>query len=66
MARANVGPRLAIAARMTIAIVLGRWLAWSVHPRAAWIRLGPGGRAALLGTYFAAGYIATLALLVAA
>jgi hypothetical protein len=51
---------------MRLEIVLGRWLAWSVHPQAAWRRLGPGGRALLLGTYFSAGYLATFALLLAA
>jgi len=44
-------------------IALGRWLACVRHPQAAWRRLQPKQRAALVGTYTGLGYVATLALL---
>ena len=48
---------------MTIETRIGRWLACSAHPQAAWRILRPRGRAVLLGTYFGAAYIAGLTLL---
>ena len=51
---------------MTMDMALGWWLACTVHPQAAWRRLRPKGRALLVGTYFAAGYLAALTLLLAA
>lgn len=48
---------------MTVETAIGRWLACSVHPQAAWRVLRPRGRAILVGTYFGAGYLATLTLL---
>jgi hypothetical protein len=44
---------------------LGWWLACTVHPQAAWRALRPSGRALLIGTYFAAGYVAALTMLFA-
>jgi hypothetical protein len=41
-------------------LALGRWLARAAHPGAAWRRLGPRGRAAIVGIYFGAGYLLTL------
>ena len=49
---------------MSMETAVGRWLAFAAHPCAAW-RLRPETRALLLGTYFAAGYLGTLLLLVA-
>ena len=51
---------------MNLEIALGRWLAWTVHPHAAWRRLRVRGRAVLIATYIGAGYVATLLLLIAA
>ena len=48
---------------MVVETAIGRWLACSVHPCAAWRRMRRRGRAILVGTYFGAGYLATLALL---
>jgi len=42
---------------------LGWWLACTVHPQAAWRALRPSGRALLIGTYFAAGYVSALSFL---
>jgi hypothetical protein len=50
---------------MRLDLAIGRWLACSVHPHAAWRACGARGRALLVGTYFGAGYLATLALLAA-
>lgn len=48
---------------MSLDIIVGRSLAFCVHPRAAWTRLPPVGRAILVGAYFAAGYGTVFALL---
>ena len=48
---------------MNIETAIGRWLACSVHPQAAWRGMRPRGRAILLGTYFGAGYVTALMLL---
>jgi hypothetical protein len=48
---------------MTIETALGRWLACSVHPQAAWRVLRPRGRAILIGTYFSAAYVTALMML---
>jgi hypothetical protein len=45
---------------MNLETVLGWWLACTVHPQAAWRALRARGRAMLIGTYFAAGYLAAL------
>ena len=45
---------------MTLETALGWWLAYTTHPHAAWRTLGRRGRAALVGTYFIAGYAGTL------
>lgn len=50
---------------MTVETALGWWLACTVHPQAAWRRLRPAGRALLVGTYFGAGYVGALMLLLA-
>ena len=51
---------------MTIETAIGRWLACSVHPQAAWRVMAPRGRALIVGTYFAAGYVTALTLLLTA
>jgi hypothetical protein len=43
--------------------LLGRSLAFCVHPYAAWRRLAIGGRALLVAAYFAAAYTIVLTLL---
>ena len=50
---------------MSADIVIGRTLACCVHPSAAWRRLSGSGRAVIVGTYFAASYLAVLAVLLA-
>lgn len=50
---------------MTLEIALGRWLACLAHPCAAWPLLLPRHRAALVGSYVGAGYVITLAGLLA-
>jgi hypothetical protein len=51
--------------RVSLDVLLGRGLAFCVHPCAAWGRLTAGGRALLVFAYFGAGYGAVLALLLA-
>ena len=48
---------------MTLDVVLGRSLAFCVHPSAAWVRLTARGRTLLVSAYFGAGYALVLALL---
>jgi hypothetical protein len=48
---------------VTIETAIGRWLACSVHPQAAWRVMRLRGRALLVGTYFGAAYVAALTLL---
>ncbi len=48
---------------MTMERALGWWLACTVHPHAAWRALRPRGRAVLVGTYFVAGYLGALTIL---
>jgi hypothetical protein len=48
---------------MELDVIVGRSLAFCVHPNAAWRRLTARGRALLVGAYFAAGYGTVLALL---
>jgi type II secretory pathway component PulM len=66
----NRGLRLARRLReemaMTVETAIGRWLACSVHPQAAWRVMAPRGRALLVGTYFGAAYLAALTLLLVA
>jgi hypothetical protein len=59
------GTRFAEMTRMSADIVIGRTLACCVHPSAAWRRLSGSGRALIVGTYFAASYLAVLAVLLA-
>lgn len=49
---------------VTIETVIGRWLACSVYPVAAWRVMAPRGRALLVGTYFVIGYVTALTVLV--
>lgn len=44
-------------------IAVGRWLASWVHPAGAWRVGSPTVRAALVTSYFAAGYLGMLAVL---
>jgi hypothetical protein len=46
-------------------VVIGRVLAWCVHPFASWRRLPASGRVLLVGAYVAAGYVTVLTLLLA-
>lgn len=48
---------------MTFEIILGRGLACCVRPARAWQVMTRSGRALLLGTYAAAGFVVTLAAL---
>jgi hypothetical protein len=48
---------------MSVDVTLGRWLAFVVHPYAAWRRLPPRQRALLVSAYAGAGYVGTLVLL---
>jgi hypothetical protein len=50
---------------MTMERALGWWLAYTVHPHAAWRASRRRGRALLIGTYFAAGYLGALTALFA-
>jgi hypothetical protein len=50
---------------MSVDIVIGRTLACCLHPAAAWRRVSASGRALIVGTYFAASYLAVLAVLMA-
>jgi len=47
-------------------MVLGRFLAYCTHPAAAWRRVPKGDRALIVAAYFGAGYLVTLAALIAA
>jgi hypothetical protein len=48
---------------MSVEIVVGRALAFCVHPRAAWGILPPSGRALVIAAYACAGYVACLSAL---
>lgn len=48
---------------MPFEAALGRWLAFCVHPYAAWRRLPRKGRLLLVSSYFGAGYVTVLGLL---
>ena len=50
---------------MPVEILLGRALAFGVHPYAAWARLTLRGRALLVGGYCGASYAIVLGLLLA-
>ena len=45
---------------MALDVLLGRSLAYCVHPAIAWRRLPATGRLLLTAAYFSAGYVATL------
>jgi hypothetical protein len=44
-------------------LLIGRALAWCVHPAAAWRRLPARGRALLVAAYVSASYMTVLTLL---
>ena len=46
-------------------VVLGRFLAYCLHPAAAWRRVAASDRALIVAAYIAAGYLLTLAALLA-
>jgi hypothetical protein len=48
---------------MALDLVIGRGLAFFVHPLKAWPRLTPRARACLVGAYAAAGYAVGIAVL---
>jgi hypothetical protein len=48
---------------MPLEILVGRSLAFCLHPSAAWRRLPVSGRVLLLAAYFAGGYVAVLTFL---
>jgi hypothetical protein len=54
---------IALGRGMSFDVAIGRWMACVVHPEAAWRRLRPRWRAALVATYVGAGYVATLLVL---
>jgi hypothetical protein len=45
---------------MSPEIVIGRVLAFCIHPVAAWRVLTPPGRALVIGAYFVVSYVAVL------
>jgi len=45
---------------MSFEILLGRGLAWCVHPRAAWRVLTRSGRAFVICAYAAGGFVMTM------
>jgi hypothetical protein len=50
---------------MTIEAMIGRSLAFCLHPTAAWRVLSPKRRALLVAAYFGASYVGVLAVLLA-
>jgi len=48
-----------------VEVLIGRSLAFFVHPAAAWRRLSLPGRAGLVGAYFSAAYLVVLIFLLA-
>ena len=48
---------------MNIDLLIGRGLAFCVHPRAAWRVLSTPGRAFVVAAYAGAGYVAVLGVL---
>lgn len=48
---------------MPIEIVLGRWLAFCLHPTAAWRLLPTGGRCLLAASYAAGSFLTSLTVL---
>lgn len=49
---------------MTLELIIGRGLACCLYPRAAWRVLTTSGRALVVTAYAAAGFVATLTVLV--
>ena len=50
---------------MTVETLIGRSLAFCLHPSAAWRILTPARRLLLLAAYFGAGYVTVLSALLA-
>jgi hypothetical protein len=50
---------------MALEILIGRSLAFCLHPSAAWRVLPPARRALLVGAYFGAAYVGVLVALLA-
>jgi hypothetical protein len=48
---------------MAVEILIGRSLAFCLHPSAAWRRLPATGRVLLVAAYFSGSYVTVLALL---
>ena len=48
---------------MPLDVVIGRALAFSVHPSASWRRLPASGRVLLVAAYVSASYVTVLAVL---
>ena len=48
---------------MPLDVVIGRALAFSVHPSASWRRLPASGRVLLIAAYVSASYVTVLTLL---
>ena len=59
------GACLAKSCPMNADVVIGRTLACCFHPAAAWRRMPASGRVLVVGTYFAAGYLGVLTVLLA-
>jgi hypothetical protein len=45
---------------MPVEVLIGRSLAFCLHPAAAWRLMSPASRAVLVAIYFAAGYLGAL------
>ncbi len=63
MLKSPSGTVVAHAGRVPLDLIIGRALAWCVHPAAAWHRLPARGRDLLVAAYVSASYITVLTLL---
>ena len=59
-------PLLLSAGLVALDVLIGRALAWCLHPAAAWQRLPAGGRVLLVAAYVSASYMTVLTLLLIA
>ena len=59
-ARVLAGAGFAPDRGMSTDVLFGRWLAFCVHPAAAWRRLPVSGRLLLAGSYALASYVTAL------
>ncbi len=55
--------RCCSASPVPLDVVIGRALAWCVHPSASWRRLPASGRVLLVAAYVSASYVTVLTLL---